>query len=331
MPPGVRFDAGGRRDAMSVIKACCGLFLAALVAGAAAQPYPVKPVRWLLPAQAGGANDTAARLIAPRLAEALGQQVVVDNRGGAGGNIAVELAAKAAPDGYTIAQVSTIQAMNMSFYRRLPYNLVRDLQPVIELISVATVMVIHPSVPARTAPELISYVRANPGKLNFVSGTNGATGHYLKYLTGLNMEVVLYKGTPPAVTELVAGQGHVMIGTTSDLMPFVKAGKLRALALTSSTRRSPLFPDLPPLADTVPGFENPIWYGVTVPARTPAAIVRRLHTEYSQVLQNAEIRQRLAGMGYEVAAGSSEQFGERIRSEVAKWPKVVEAMGGPLN
>ncbi|NBR30291.1 MAG: hypothetical protein EBT83_18070, partial [Betaproteobacteria bacterium] len=211
--------------------------------GAAAQPgatpaYPSKPVRWILPAQAGGANDTAARLIAPRLAELLGQTVVVDNRGGAGGNIAMEVASKAQPDGYTIAQVSTIQAMNKSFYRRLPYDLVRDLAPVIELISVATVIVVHPSVPVHTPQELIAYARANPGKLNFASGTNGATGHYLKHLAGIDMEVVLYRGTPPAVTETVAGQSHVMVGTSSDLMPFARAGKLRALALTSSTRRS---------------------------------------------------------------------------------------------
>ncbi len=304
--------------------------------GAAAQPgatpaYPSKPVRWILPAQAGGANDTAARLIAPRLAELLGQTVVVDNRGGAGGNIAMEVASKAQPDGYTIAQVSTIQAMNKSFYRRLPYDLVRDLAPVIELISVATVIVVHPSVPVHTPQELIAYARANPGKLNFASGTNGATGHYLKHLAGIDMEVVLYRGTPPAVTETVAGQSHVMVGTSSDLMPFARAGKLRALALTSSTRRSPLYPDLPPLADAVPGFESPIWYGVAVPARTPAAIIRRLHDGFSQVLQNADIRQRLAGIGYEVSAGSSERFGERIRNEVAKWPKVVEAMGGPVN
>ncbi len=317
-------------------KGLCFAICLATTAGAAAQSaspnaYPTKPVRWILPAQAGGANDTAARLIAPRLTEALGQTVVVDNRGGAGGNIAMEMASKAQPDGYTIAQVSTIQAMNTSFYRNLQYDLVRDLVPVIELISVATVLVVHPSLPARTPQELIAYARANPGKLNFASGTNGATGHFLKYLTGINMEIVLYKGTPPAVTELVAGQSHVMVGTTSDLMPFARAGKLRALALTSSTKRSALFPDLPPLADTVPGFENPIWYGVAAPARTPAAIVKRLHAEFMQVLQNPDIRQRLAGMGYEVSADSSEQFGARIRNEVAKWPKVVEAMGGPLN
>jgi tripartite-type tricarboxylate transporter receptor subunit TctC len=309
----------------------CFVLCAVCVAGATAQQYPSRPVRWILPAQAGGANDTAARLISPRLSDALGQQVVVDNRGGAGGNIAMELAARAAPDGYTIAQVSTIQAMNMSFYRKLPYDLLRDFAPLIELVAVATVIVVHPSVPARTAQELIDYARANPGKLNFVSGTNGATGHYLKYLTGINMEVVLYKGTPPAVTDLVAGQGHVMIGTAADLMPFVKAGKLRALALTNSTKRSPMFPELPPLADTVPGFENPIWYGVAVPARTPAAVVRRLHAEFTQIMQNPDIRQRLAGMGYEVSAGSSEQFGARIRNEVLKWPKVVEAIGGPVN
>jgi tripartite-type tricarboxylate transporter receptor subunit TctC len=308
--------------------------LSLLLLGAAcafAQTYPSKPVRWILPALAGGANDTAARLIAPRLGELLGQTVVVDNRGGAGGNIAMEVASKSQADGYTIAQVSTIQAMNRSFYRKLSYDLVRDLAPVIELISVATVMVVHPSVPVYTPQELIAYARANPGKLNFASGTNGATGHYLKYLAGIDMEVVLYRGTPPAVTETVAGQSHVMVGTSSDLMPFARAGKLRAIALTSSTRRSPLYPDLPPLADAVPGFESPIWYGVAVPARTPAAIVRRLHAGFSQVLQNADIRQRLAGIGYEVSAGSSEQFGERIRNEVSKWPKVVEAMGGPVN
>jgi tripartite-type tricarboxylate transporter receptor subunit TctC len=295
------------------------------------QDYPVKPLRWIIPAAAGGANDTAARLIAPRLSEALGQPVVVDNRGGAGGNIAMEVIARAAPDGYTIAQVSTIQAMNASFYRNLQYDLLRDMAPVAELIALTTVMVVHPSVPARNPAELIAYARANPGKLNFVSGTNGATGHYLKHLTGIDMTIVLYKGTPPAVTELVGGQGHVMVATASDVMPFAKTGKLRALALTSSTRRSQFFPELPPLADTVPGFEQPIWYGVIVPVRTPATIVKRLHAEFTQVLQNPELGQRLNGIGYEIITGSSEQFAQRIRNEVGKWPDVVKAMGGPVN
>jgi tripartite-type tricarboxylate transporter receptor subunit TctC len=257
--------------------------------------------------------------------------VVVDNRGGAGGNIAMEVASKAAPDGYTIAQVSTIQAMNASFYRNLQYDLMRDMAPVAELISLTTVMVVHPAVPARNPAELIAYARANPGKLNFVSGTNGATGHYFKYLTGVDMTIVLYKGTPPAVTELVGGQGHVMVATSSDVMPFAKIGKLRALALTSSTQRSQLFPELPPLADTVPGFEQPIWYGVIVPVRTPAAVIRRLHGEFTQIMRNADLRQRLNALGYEITIGTSEQFGQRIRNEVAKWPNVVQAMGGPIN
>jgi len=304
--------------------------------GAAAQPgatpaYPSKPVRWIIPAQAGGANDTTARLVAPRLAEALGQPVVVDNRGGAGGNIGMETAARSVPDGYTISQVSTIQAMNPSFYRNVKYDLLRDFSPVIEMVSVVTVMVVHPSVPAQSAADLIAHARANPGKLNFVSGTNGATGHYLKYLTGIDMTVVLYKGTPPAMTEMIGGQGHVMITTASGTMSFVKQGKLRALALTSSTKRSPLFPDLPPLADTVRGFENPIWYGVVVPARTPPAVVQRLHADFSRVMQTPEFQQRVAGMGAEVSAGSAAQFGKRIHDEVNKWPKVVEAMGGPIN
>jgi tripartite-type tricarboxylate transporter receptor subunit TctC len=297
----------------------------------AAQPWPSKPLRWIIPAQAGGANDTAARLIAPRLSEALGQPVVVDNRGGAGGNIGMEAAARAAPDGYTIAQVSTIQAMNASFYRNLRYDLLRDLTPVAEMISLATVMVVHPSVPARSGAELIAYARAHPGRINFVSGTNGATGHYLKYLTGIDMAIVLYKGTPPAVTEMIGGQGHVMVTTASGVMPFVKTGKLRALALTSSTKRSPLFPDLPPLADAVPGFENPIWYGVVAPARMPAAIIKRLHGELAQIMQNPEFQQRVNAMGAEVSLGSTADFGRRMHDEVHKWPKVVEAMGGPVN
>jgi tripartite-type tricarboxylate transporter receptor subunit TctC len=311
----------------------CAAALVCLCAcvAAQAQTYPSKPVRWILPAAAGGSNDTAARLVAPRLSEALGQPVVVDNRGGAGGNIAMEVASKAAPDGYTIAQVSTIQAMNASFYRKLQYDLMRDMLPVAELISLTTVMVVHPAVPARNPAELIAYARANPGKLNFVSGTNGATGHYLKYLTGVDMTIVLYKGTPPAVTELVGGQGHVMVATSSDVMPFAKIGKLRALALTSSAQRSPLFPELPPLADTVPGFEQPIWYGVIVPVRTPAAVIRRLHAEFTHIMQNADLRQRLHALGYEVTIGTTEQFGQRIRNEVAKWPNVVQAMGGPIN
>jgi tripartite-type tricarboxylate transporter receptor subunit TctC len=307
------------------------LLLTALPISCLAQTYPSKPVRWIIPAQAGGANDTAARLIAPRLSEALGQTVVVDNRGGAGGNIGMEAAARAAPDGYTIAQVSTIQAMNVAFYTNLKYDLLRDMTPVAEMISLATVMVSYPSLPVRNSAELIAYARAYPGKLNFVSGTNGATGHYLKFVTGIDMMIVLYKGTPPAVTELIGGQGHVMITTASGVMPFVKAGKLRALALTSSTTRSPLYPDLPPLADAVPGFENPIWYGVVAPARTPAEIVRRLQTVLAQIMQTTEFQQRINGMGAEVSIGSTAQFGKRIHDEVNKWPKVVEAMGGPVN
>jgi tripartite-type tricarboxylate transporter receptor subunit TctC len=204
------------------------------------QAYPAKPLRWIIPAAAGGANDTAARLIAPRLSEALGQPVVVDNRGGAGGNIGMEAAARAAPDGYTIAQVSTIQAMNASFYRNLRYDLLKDFTPVIEMISVATVMVVHPSVPARSGAELIAHARAHPGKLNFVSGTNGATGHYLKYLTGIDMAIVLYKGTPPAVTEMIGGQGHVMVTTASGVMSFVKnKGNGRVASTDCRHQRAP--------------------------------------------------------------------------------------------
>lgn len=307
------------------------LFLLGVCAELQAQTYPSKPVRWIIPAAAGGATDATARLVAPRLSEALAQPVVVDNRGGAGGNLAMEFIARAAADGHTIGMLSAIQAMNPSFYRNLPYDLLRDMMPVAELVSITTVMVVHPAVPARDPAELIAYARANPGKLNFVSGTNGATGHYLRFLTGVDMTVVLYKGTPPAVTELVSGQGHVMVATTSDVMPFVKAGKLRALALTSSTKRSAAFPDLPPLSDTVPGFENPIWYGVIVPHRTPPEVVRRLHAELAMIMQNHELRQRLNGMGYEVSFGTTEQFAQRIRSETGKWPAVVKAMGGPIN
>ena len=192
-------------------------------------------------------------------------------------------------------------------------------------------MAVHPSLPVQNGADLIAYAKANPGRLNFVSGTNGATGHYLKFLAGIDMTVVLYKGTPPAVTETIGGQGHVIITTASGVMPFVRQGKLRAIAVTSSTRRSPLFPELPPLADAVPGFENPIWYGVVAPARTPVAIVRRLHAEFARIMQAPEFQQRVNGMGAEVSAGSTEQFGKRMRDEVDKWPKVVEAMGGPVN
>ena len=313
------------------MRALVAMALAVTAWAAAAQPYPSKPVRWILPAQAGGANDTAARLIAPRLSEALGQPVIVDNRGGAGGNLAMETIARAQPDGYSIAQVSTIQAMNMSFYRSVRFDLTRDIAPIGELLVSTTVLVVHPSVPARTPQELIAYARANPGRINFVSGTNGATGYYLKHLAGLDMEIVVYKGTPPAVTDMIAGQGHVMVTTAASVMQFVRQGKLRAVAVTSSTQGSSLYPELPPLAEAVPGFENPMWYGVVAPARTPPAVVARLNGELARILQSAELQQRLAAIGFEVSTGNPQQFGRRIETEVKKWPKVVEMMGGPTH
>jgi tripartite-type tricarboxylate transporter receptor subunit TctC len=299
-----------------------------IAASASAQSdYPVKPIRFIVASPPGGPADFVARVIGPRLNTALGQSVVVDNRGGASGIIGTDMVAKAVPDGHTLLLANAGLAINPSLFGRVPYDPVRDLAPVTQAISVSNTLVVHPSVAAKSVQELVALAKARPGQLTFASAGNGTSGHLaaelLKLMAGVNMTHVPYKGGGPALAELIGGQVNVLFSITLVAMPHVKSGRIRALAVTSGHRLA-IVPELPTIAESgYPGYEVSGWFGVLVPARTSTAIVNRLHKEIVAGLNLAESRERLAGQGAEVVASTPAQFSEYIKSEMAKWSKVV--------
>lgn len=296
---------------------------------AAAQPWPAKPLRWIIPAQAGGANDTAARLIAPRLSEALGQPVVVDNRGGAGGNIGLGIAAKSAPDGYTLlAATEGPMTMNPNLYSSLPFDTVKDLPAVTELIRYPNVVVANPTVPVASVAELIKYARANPGKLRYAHPGIGTGPHLcaelLKVSAGLDIVSVAYKGGGPAILSVIGNETQISLATAPSSIPHVKSGRLKAMAVTTAKRFSAL-PDLPTVAEGgVPGFDVVAWVALFVPARTPQRIVERLHAETVKVLRMPEVRDAVLASGSEVSGNSIAEMRARVVEERALWGKVVK-------
>jgi tripartite-type tricarboxylate transporter receptor subunit TctC len=317
---------------------CFALALAALASiamPAHAQTYPAKPVRLVVPFPAGGTTDILARAAAQRLSETLGQQVIVDNRPGAGGNIGSELVARAAPDGYTLLMGTVgTHAINVSLYPKLPYDPVKDFTPIVLVAGVPNVLVVNPSLPAQSVAELIAYAKANPGKLNFASSGSGTSihlsGELFKVLTGVQMTHVPYKGSAPALTDLVGGQVQLMFDNLPSSLAFIKAGKLRALAVTSKTRAAAL-PEVPTMVEAgVPDFEASSWFGMLAPAGTPRDIVVRINAEVAKWLATPEAREKLAGQGAIAAGGSSEDFARHIASETAKWAKVVKASGAKV-
>jgi len=306
-------------------------------AGASAQSYPNKPIRLVVPYPAGGPLDIMARAIGQKLTEAWKQPVVVDNRAGAGGNIGADFVAKSAPDGYTLLMgaVAT-HAINPSLYSKIPYDPVKDFAPVALVAQVPNILVVNPALPAKTVQELIDLARAKPGYLNFASGSTGSTGHLagelFNTMAGVKMVHIPYKGAAPATADLLGGQVQLMFDNLASALPNVKAGKLRALAVTTLAR-SPAMPDLPTIAESgLPGFDLTTWFGILVPAGTPPEIVARLNAEIVRALNAKDMRERLEKMGAEPPANNTpEHFAAFIRAEAAKYAKVVKESGAKVD
>jgi tripartite-type tricarboxylate transporter receptor subunit TctC len=308
------------------------LLLSALPAcGALAQTaYPVKPIRVVVPFAAGGPTDVVIRIMGPRLSELLGQQIIVENRGGAGGATGTELVAKSAPDGYTLL-AGTIGGLAVSptLNPRLGYNTLRDLAPITQTVNVAYVVALHPSVPAKSMKELIALSRARPGKLNYGTAGTGTgphlAGELLNMMAGVSLVHVPYKGSAPAQTALMSGEVDLTFENTLIVLPHVKAGRLRPIA-ASGAQRLKLMPELPTVAESgLPGYSASGWYGMLAPVAVPRDIIARLNTEFTRVLRTADVADRLNSMAAEPAPGTPDQFSAFIRSEIEKWARVVKA------
>ena len=300
-----------------------------LAACAAAQNYPSRPIRFIVPFPPGGGNDTIARTVGQKLTESFDQQVVIDNRAGAGGIIGAETAARAVPDGYTLFLGGVAShGINPNLNAKLSYDPVRDFAPISLIASAPLVVVVHPSVPVKSIKELIDYAKAKPGELNFASNGTGGSSHLaaemFRMMTGANIVHVPYKGLSPALTDLLSGQVQLMFSSTVAIMPQVRAGRLRPLAMTGA-KRSPAMPDIPTVAESgVAGFETASWYGVLAPAGTPAAIVDRLSREIVKITRMSDVRERMASEGAEPVGNSPEEFGAHIRRELARWARVIK-------
>jgi tripartite-type tricarboxylate transporter receptor subunit TctC len=301
---------------------------------AKAQTYPTRPVRLIIGYTPGGSADLTARLMGQWLSERLGQSFVVENRPGGGTNIATEAVVRAPPDGYTLLLAAPANAINATLYDKLNFNFLRDIEPVAGIIRFPNVVVVNPSLPIKSIPELIAYAKANPGKLNMASSGNGSTihmsGELFKMLTGTDMVHVPYRGGAPALTDLISGQVHVMFDNIPTCAEHVKSGKLRGLAVTSMTR-SEVLPDLPAVADFLPGYEASAWYGIVAPKNTPSEMVDRLNKEINAVLADPAVKARFAELGAFLLPGSAADFGKLLADETEKWGKVVKFSGARVD
>ncbi len=308
------------------------LVIAALMfAQAAAHAYPIRPVRFIVPFPPGGGADLVARVVGQKLGELWGQQVIVDNRAGAGGNIAAEITAAAAPDGYTLFQFNVSNAIAPSVYKKLNYDPVKDFAGVTQLATSPFVLIAYPGVKAKNVQELVAMVRAEPGKLSYASSGIGGASHLLgelfKAMSKTEIVHVPYKGAVPALTDITSGRMHLMFVVPATAVPHVNAGRVRALGI-SSAKRSPLAPDIPTVAESgVAGFEGTTWYGVVVPAKTPRDVVAKLNRDVRHVLQQPEIRERFTAQSVEVVTSTPEEFAQFIRSEMVRWRQVTSAAG----
>ncbi len=305
----------------------------ALFAGpATAQSYPTKPIRMILAFPPGGPTDINARIFALKLGESMNQQIIVDNKPGAGGNIAAAEAARAPADGYTIFYNTSAISIAPALYAKLNYDVLKDFAPVALTATVPLVLVVHPALPIRNVQELVAYAKANPGKMNYASSGSGTITHLASALfgtqMGLTMQHIPYKGSAPALVDVAGGQTQMMIDTINTVLPYVKDNRLRPLGIAIQ-RRSGALPDVPTLEEAakLPGFEMSAWQGIVVPSATPRDIVVRLNAEINKAVQNADLRQRLAAQGAEPLGGTSEQYAAYIRSEIGRWSKVVKDSG----
>jgi len=312
--------------------ALCIVVVSGSCESALAQDYPVKPIRFIAPNLPGGPTDILARIIAQKLSDSLGQPVVVENRAGAAGNIGTEVAAKSPPDGYTLlsGNVATFGA-NVSLYKRLGFDPVKDFAPVVLVATQPNILVVHPSLPVTSVKELIALARARPGQLNYAGSGIGAVAHLaaelFKNMTGTNIVHIAYKSAAPALIDLIAGQTQLMFATALSVQPHLQAKRLRPLAVTTP-QRARAFPELPTVAEAgVRGFEATTWHGVLVPAGTPAAIVSKLNAEINRLLQLPDVRERLGALGGEIVGGTPREFAEHIQREIPRWAKVIKAAG----
>ncbi len=300
--------------------------LPAILRFAWAQPYPTRPVRIIVPLAPAGTVDIMARLMGQWLSERLDQQFVIENRSGASTNLGTEAVVRAPPDGYTLLMIDVSAAVNVTLYDKLSFNFIRDIAPVANVVRVPNVIAVHPSFPAKTVPEFITHAKANPGKISMATAGNGSTSHIFgelfKMMAGVNLVAVPYRGGGPALIDMLSGQVDVIFVPTAASIEYVRAGRLRALAVTSTTRIDAL-PDLPPVADFVPGYEASSWYGIGAPRNTPAEIIDRLNKEINAGLAEPKIKARFADIGGTALPGSPADFAKVIAEDTEKWGKVI--------
>jgi tripartite-type tricarboxylate transporter receptor subunit TctC len=301
-----------------------------------AQTWPTKPVKWVVPFAPGGTTDILARTIGEKLTVALGQPVIVENKPGAGGGVGADFTAKASADGYTImgGTIST-HAINASLYKSLPYDPVKDFAPITMIVRLPNLLVVNPEIPAKNIAELVTLLKANPGKYSFASSGNGTSQHLsgelFKSMAGVDMQHIPYKGSPPALQDVVAGQVAMTFDNITTAWPLAKAGKLRALAVTTA-KRSSIAPDVPTLSESgLTGYEVGSWQGVFAPAGTPPTIVARLNTEIVKIINTPEVKEKLIALGAEPVGNSSEEFGAIVKTEVVKWAEVVKKSGAKVD
>jgi tripartite-type tricarboxylate transporter receptor subunit TctC len=308
----------------------CGLHLVA----ASAQDYPSRPVRLIVPYGAGGPTDILARIVGHELSERLGQPVVIENRPGAGGNLGTQAAINSPPDGYTILVVAHPNAINATLYTKLPFNFLNDVAPIAPMVRVTNVMEVTPSFPAHTVAEFIAYAKANPGKVNYVAVGSGTSGHLaaelFKSMTGVDIVQVSYRTSVSALAELMAGQVHVFFDLIPSSLPHIRAGKLRALAVTSA-KPTEVLPGVPSISETVPGFEISAWFGIGAPRGTPGAIIDRLNRDITAVITEPRVKARLAELSAEVMIGTPAEFRRFIEAETEKWGRIVKFAGAKVD
>lgn len=317
-----------------VRRALAALLATVALIGSAAAQYPNKPIKWVVPYPPAGTTDVLARIVAQWLSENIGQQVVVENKPGAGNNIGTEFVINSPPDGYTMLLVNPANGINASLYKKLSFNFVRDIAPVAGLVRTPNVMVLTTKLPMKTVAEFLAYCKANPGKVSMASSGSGTSTHLsgelFKSMTGCNMVHVPYKGAGPALTDLIGGQVQVFFDNLPSSAGHIKSGNLRALAVTS-TARDPSLPDVPTVADTVPGYEATAWFGVGMPKGTPREAIDKMNAAVNKALADPKLRARLAELGGSPIPGTPEDFGKTIVAETEKWAKVVAASGATVD